>query len=78
MNTIAKTLRVSPLTYLPFIPVQGQAYQVPTGSGETIVCLRQAFPESLFLPVYNISAGTQYNPQAPLNKQVLEGTPLCD
>jgi hypothetical protein len=74
MLHITKLLLASPLTWLPFIPMQGKAYEVPTGSGETIVCLRQAYPNVIFEPVYNISVGTQYNQEAPLNKQVREGS----
>jgi len=40
---------------------------VPTGSGETITCLRWAYPDKLFVPIYNTSEATKYEPLAPLN-----------
>jgi hypothetical protein len=40
---------------------------VPTGSGETITCLRWAFPEKKFTPIYDLDASTKYNENAPLN-----------
>jgi hypothetical protein len=50
-------------------------YEVPTGSGETITCLRWAYPETIFMPVRNINEATAYNSAAPLNYVVgcLEG-----
>lgn len=47
-----------------------KAYKVPTGSGETIICLRWAYPEIIFIPIYNISAGTVFDIHAPLNYAV--------
>lgn len=47
--------------------ITGGVYEVPTGSGETILALRWAFPECTFIPVYDISIGTKYELQAPLN-----------
>lgn len=43
---------------------------VPTGSGETIVCLALAFPNKKFVARYNIDASTEYHEEAPLNKLV--------
>lgn len=43
---------------------------VPTGSGETLVCLAMAFPNKKFIARYNIDESTQYNEEAPLNKLV--------
>ena len=43
---------------------------VPTGSGETLVCLKMAYPKTRFIAVYNLGKETEYNPQAPLNKLV--------
>ena len=43
------------------------SYSVPTGSGETITCLRWAYPDVSFTPVYNIGEGTKYENEAPLN-----------
>ena len=45
-------------------------YWVPTGSGETLVCLKMAFPEKNFHAVYNIDDATRYNNNAPLNQLV--------
>jgi len=42
-------------------------YNVPTGSGETIFCLRMAYPKIKFKPVYNLDSATRYNSEAPLN-----------
>ena len=43
---------------------------VPTGSGETLVCLAMAFPKVKFIARYNIDAATEYHEEAPLNKLV--------
>lgn len=74
MVRMAKVLRdtmsvfgLSNFKWLPFKPEPNETYRVPTGSGETILILRWAFPESIFVPVYNISEGTKYNAEAPLN-----------
>jgi len=48
---------------------------VPTGSGETILALKVAYPTLDFRPVYNLDDATKYNPEAPLNK-VVEG--ICE
>jgi len=40
---------------------------LPTGSGETLLCLKIAFPTTKFIAVYNINKETEYNPHAPLN-----------
>jgi hypothetical protein len=46
----------------------GGLYDVPTGSGETIVCLKMAFPTCEFRAVYNnLNPATSYEPKAPLN-----------
>jgi hypothetical protein len=45
-------------------------YQVPTGSGETLVCLSMAYPNTLFMPVYDLDEATAYNAEAPLNDMV--------
>jgi len=47
------------------------SYDVPTGSGETVMCLRWAFPKVRFTAVYNNAyPGTRYNREAPLNALV--------
>lgn len=43
---------------------------VPTGSGETLVCLKLVYPQTDFIAVYNLGKETEYNPNAPLNKLV--------
>ena len=53
----------------------GCTYLVPTGSGETITCLRWAFPGSIFKPVRNTGPATRYEPGAPLNFVVGDETP---
>jgi hypothetical protein len=45
-------------------------YEVPTGSGETILCLRFAYPDRRFVAVYNLDEATQFEPSAPLNPVV--------
>lgn len=40
---------------------------VPTGSGETLVCLKLAFPDTDFIAVYNLDDATEYNAECPLN-----------
>lgn len=50
--------------------MKGYRYRVPTGSGETIMCLRWAYPDKAFEPVYNLDESTQFNEEAPLNKLV--------
>lgn len=62
MQRIADRLRAE-LTFTP-----DTEYEIPSGSGETIVCLKMAFPQVDFTPVYdnNIPA-TEYSPNAPLN-----------
>lgn len=47
----------------------GRIY-VPTGSGETLVCLKLAYPDKKFVAVYNLDASTEYNEAAPLNDLV--------
>ena len=49
----------------------GKQYYVPTGSGESIVCLHVAFPNTAFCAVYdNSEPSTTRDPEAPLNKFV--------
>ena len=46
-------------------------YTIPTGSGETVVCLKMAFPNINFIPQYdNSDPSTEYNDEAPLNEVV--------
>lgn len=43
---------------------------LPTGSGETLVCLKMAYPDSKITAVYDMNAATAYEPSAPLNALV--------
>lgn len=43
---------------------------IPTGSGETLVCLKLAYPQKKFIAVYNIDKATEYSEYAVLNKIV--------
>lgn len=43
---------------------------VPTGSGETLLCLKMAYPQNKFIAVYNLDDATLYNENAPLNPLV--------
>ncbi|MBN1671175.1 MAG: hypothetical protein JXR37_09095 [Kiritimatiellae bacterium] len=45
-------------------------YVVPTGSGETLVCLKMAYPDIRFLALYNVSPATAWEEKAPLNSLV--------
>lgn len=43
---------------------------VPCGSGETLVCLKLAYPNIDFVAVYNLDSATEYSDKAPLNDLV--------
>jgi len=47
-----------------------EAINLPTGSGETLVCLKLAFPETKITAVYNLNPATQFEEDAPLNALV--------
>lgn len=51
-------------------PLHEPAYEVPTGSGETILCLKFAYPDKRFIAVYNLDDATHFEPSAPLNPVV--------
>jgi hypothetical protein len=38
-----------------------ECFNVPTGSGETILCLRLAFPDKVFIPITDGTPATKYN-----------------
>lgn len=40
---------------------------VPTGSGETIFCLKMAYPNKKFVAVYNLNEATKYDETNPFN-----------
>ena len=43
---------------------------VPCGSGESLVCLKLAYPDVNFIAVYNLDSATEYGAEAPLNDLV--------
>lgn len=43
---------------------------LPTGSGETLVALKLAFPETCIHAVYNLDSATQYDSECVLNELV--------
>ena len=47
-----------------------EIYDIPTGSGETLVSLKLAYPEIRFRAAYNIDEHTAYSEEAPLNDLV--------
>lgn len=49
----------------------GDTVYVPSGSGETLVCLKLAYPDKKFVAVYGLDEATKYEPEAPLNDLVL-------
>jgi len=53
-------------------------YLVPTGSGETIICLRMVFPGKKFIALYNVWQGTESCINAPLNALVKATGPAYD
>lgn len=40
---------------------------VPSGSGETLCCLKMAYPQNEFIAVYGLDKATEYSENAPLN-----------
>lgn len=44
----------------------GVAYEVPTGSGETLICLRMAFPAITFYPITRGTPATRWDDRSPL------------
>lgn len=45
-------------------------YEVPTGSGETVFCLRLAYPRIKFVPVFGVGKGTERDDNNPLLKYI--------
>ena len=43
---------------------------IPTGSGETLICLKLAYPNKKFVAVYNLDDATLYDNNAILNELV--------
>lgn len=63
MNLIAAEYK----RYLGEIPMMNY---IPCGSGETVICLKMAYPDRKFFAVYNIDESTKYEENAPLNSLV--------
>ena len=53
--------------YLKELP---EEINLPTGSGETLVELKLAFPDAKINAIYNLDSATEYSDQAPLNALV--------
>ncbi len=64
MSAVADALREE----LGFLPPG--IFDIPTGSGETLVCLAMAYQDCRFRPVYGVGRGTEFEPRAPLNALV--------
>lgn len=60
MQEVAKAYK----DYIKHLPGE---INLPTGSGETLVCLKMVFPYTKINAVYNIDDATLYNKEAPLN-----------
>lgn len=55
-------------------PLTAGTYHVPTGSGETVLCLRWAYPHTTFVAVYDSSnPATMFEKHAPLTPLVVLG-----
>lgn len=49
------------------LPKPDNNFELPTGSGETYVCMKMAFPFVNIIPVYNLDDSTKWHEKAPLN-----------
>lgn len=58
--------------YREYLGDLDECVYVPTGSGETLVCLKLAYPDTDFVAIYNIDEKTEYSEDAPLNGLVKE------
>jgi len=68
MERIARALL---LKYSDVFVEEKETYFIETGSGETFVCLKMAFPTMRMVPVYNnAKPATTFNEEAPLNNLV--------
>lgn len=50
--------------------MEEETIYIPTGSGETLVCLKMAYPDKRMVAVYNLDKATEYDQEAPLNRLV--------
>ena len=55
LNSLEKTMTIK------------KSVDIPTGSGESFVCISLAFPHIKFNAVYNMGMGTNYEKDSPLN-----------
>lgn len=75
MVEIAQLLRV----YVSGAVQEDKTYYVPTGSGETIFCLKMAFPKKEFVAVYdNSNPATVRNSESPLTAVVERMFPVLN
>ena len=61
---------ISTVFYSHLYKTMPKEINLPTGSGETLVCLKMAFPDTKITAIYNIDPATQYEEEAPLNNLV--------
>ena len=61
---------ISDAFYFALYEKMPDAIFLPTGSGETLVCLKMAFPKTKITAVYNIDYATRFDEEAPLNDLV--------
>jgi len=54
-------------TYKGYLGALRGTYSVPCGSGETLVCLKLAYPDVNFTAVYNLDDATRYEEGCVLN-----------
>ena len=50
--------------------LEDEIVYVPSGSGETLVCLKMAYPDKKFVAVYNLDKATEYDRHCVLNRLV--------
>jgi len=53
--------------YKKYLGLSLPSCYIPTGSGETIFCLKLAYPDEELIAVYNLDEATEYNENAVLN-----------
>jgi len=58
------------MRYKEYLGELSSPVYLPTGSGETLVCLKLVYPEVDFVAVYNLGPETEYSEYAPLNPLV--------